>query len=93
MYWQVALSGNTMYGTVGEISAIMDNYGFTSSWRANDNASQDMWNASDPENSSTWLWAALPNVVMLDTTSMMIIKAEDIDGTLNIPTEAAANNN
>ncbi len=79
--------------TLEEVSAVIDDYGFTSSWRANDNDAQDMWNASDPENPDTYLWAALPNVFILHTGTMKITKTQDIDGNIDVLAEVTAINN
>jgi hypothetical protein len=92
IYWQQGLSGTPVPYDVGGSSAALDGYGWTSSWRATDDASSTIWNASNPDNPSQWLFSGFPSVWILETATMKIVKAEEVDGTLNVPAEVAALN-
>ncbi len=92
MYWEVALNGNTMY-TLKDANAVINDYGFESSWRAIDNETKDIWNAADPEDAEAYLWAYLPNVFILHTGSMTLTKTQDLDGNIDVPAEVEAINN
>ena len=79
-------------GDVAGASTALDNHGWTSSWRATDDASSTLWNASNPDNTSQWLFSGFPEVWIIETATMTIVKAEEVDGTLDVPSEVAALN-
>jgi len=79
--------------TLAETNKIMNDYGFKSSWRVTDNSTNDLLNATDPKNSSKFLWQTLPNIFILETATMKIVKASQIDGfSLDVVAEVTALN-
>ena len=86
MYYQ------SLGGGVQPLSAAsdhLDSYGWMQSWRANDDASGTLWNASD--GSGTYLFPWTPFVFVIDTKTMQIVKTE-AGGGINALAEVTAIN-
>ena len=86
MYYQ-SLSGTVQ--PLDDASMHLDSYGWTQSWRANDDAAGTLWNASD--GMGNWLFPFTPFVFVIDTKTMTIVKTENA-GAIDPLTEVSAIN-
>lgn len=89
IYWEQGLSSPPVEYDVDGSSDALDDYGWSGSWRATDDASQTLWYAANPSDSSQWLFSGFPSVWILETATMEIVACEEIDGSLNVPSEVA----
>ncbi|MEE9385699.1 MAG: hypothetical protein V3V08_19995 [Nannocystaceae bacterium] len=78
---------------LADASASVDKYKWASSWRTIDNEGKDIFNAADPDDATKFLWNGIPNVFILQTSTMKLVKAEEMDGQLDVPSEVTTLNN
>ena len=62
------------------VHTLMNEYGFSHSWRANDD-DQILWNAND---GGTWLFGYLPNAWIVNTETMELIASDEHSSSFDI---------
>lgn len=60
--------------SLAQVSARMDQYGWSGGWRINDNAQKTLWLAQDGQ--GNWLFPAFPSVWVINTVTMEIVASE-----------------
>ena len=74
---------------LAEASMHLDGYGWTASWRVNDDAQGTLWNAGE---NGVWLFPWTPFVFILDTKTMTIVNTEGDQMEIDVLAEVAAIN-
>jgi hypothetical protein len=70
--------------TPAACSAILDGYGWTSSWRAQD-ADEILWSAVDPLGSGSRLLEGIPALFTIDTSTMVLAATVSPSGMMSGP--------
>jgi hypothetical protein len=85
IYYKRTQSGGVK--TPAEVSAVLDGYGWTSSWRASD-ADETLWYATDAIGTG-YLIPAFPWEFIIETSTMKMVAITSIGSQLNILAELA----